>query len=71
MPTKLTTFTQTYLKKNIPDLRPGDTVKVYQKIKEKKASAKQKGKEKLQVFEGLIIAKKHGKEIGGTITVRK
>ncbi len=46
------------------DLRPGDTIKVHQKIKEG-------NKERIQIFEGLIIAKKHGKSIPATITVRK
>ena len=64
MPTKLETFIKTQLKTNLPDIRPGDTVRVYQKIQEK-------DKERIQVFEGLIIARKHGKEMGSTITVRK
>ncbi len=46
------------------DLRAGDTVKVSQKIQEK-------GKTRLQVFEGLVLARKHGAEAGGTFTVRK
>jgi large subunit ribosomal protein L19 len=46
------------------DLRAGDTVKVFQKIEEK-------GKIRLQVFEGLVLARKHGSEDGATITVRK
>ena len=46
------------------DLRPGNTVKVWQKIQEK-------GKVRLQVYEGLIIAHKHGTEAGATFTVRK
>jgi len=46
------------------DLRPGDTIKVHQKIKEG-------DKERIQIFEGVIIAKKHGKGISATITVRK
>src|SRR5579864_3554628 len=46
------------------DMRSGDTVKVYQKIQEK-------GKTRLQVFEGLVLARKHGKEAGATFTVRK
>jgi large subunit ribosomal protein L19 len=46
------------------DLRAGDTVKVWQKIEEKE-------KTRLQVFEGLVLAVKHGKEAGGTFTVRK
>lgn len=53
----------------IPELKPGMTVRVYQKIKE--LNIKGEEKERVQYFEGLIIAKKHGKEAGGTITVRK
>ena len=53
-----------FLKKEVPDIQPGDTVKVFQKLKEK-------NKERIQVFEGVVIARKHGKEIGATITVRK
>lgn len=49
--------------KKIPDIRPGDEVKVHQKIKEK-------DKERIQVFEGLVIAKK-GAGLGKTLTVRK
>lgn len=48
----------------ISELRPGDTVRVWQKIEEK-------GKTRLQAFEGLILARKHGSEAGGTFTVRK
>ena len=64
MPTKTETITKTQLKKDLPDIRPGDTVKVYQKIKEK-------DKERLQAFEGVVLARKHGKGISATITVRK
>lgn len=46
------------------DLRSGDTVRVWQKIEEK-------GKTRLQAFEGLVLARKHGKEAGGTFTVRR
>ncbi|HBA52549.1 MAG: 50S ribosomal protein L19 [Candidatus Azambacteria bacterium GW2011_GWB2_46_37] len=46
------------------DLRPGYKVRVHQKIKEG-------DKERIQVFEGLIIARKHGKGINSTVTVRK
>ena len=53
----------------MPELKPGMTVRVYQKIKE--LSLKGEEKERIQYFEGMIIAKKHGKEKGGTITVRK
>lgn len=56
-------------KKSMPELKVGMTVRVYQKIKE--TNAKGEEKERVQYFEGMIIAKKHGKEAGGTITVRK
>lgn len=46
------------------DFRAGDTVKVHQIIHEK-------GKVRLQIFEGLILARKHGAEAGATFTVRK
>ncbi|MAZ67210.1 50S ribosomal protein L19 [bacterium] len=45
-------------------IKAGDTVRVWQKIEEK-------GKTRLQAFEGLVLACKHGSEAGGTFTVRK
>lgn len=42
----------------------GDTVRVWQKIEER-------GKTRLQAFEGLVLAVKHGSEAGATFTVRK
>lgn len=45
-------------------IRGGDTVRVWQKIQEK-------GKTRLQAFEGIVLAVKHGKTAGGTFTVRK
>ena len=50
-------------RKNL-DLRSGDTVRVHQRIKEG-------DKTRLQMFEGLVIARKHGREAGATFTVRK
>ncbi len=50
-------------RKNL-DIRPGDTVRVMQKIKEG-------NKFRLQAFEGLVLARKHGTEAGATFTVRK
>jgi large subunit ribosomal protein L19 len=47
------------------DVRTGDTVRVWQKIDEGN------GKSRLQAFEGLVLARKHGTDPGATITVRK
>ena len=52
-----------YMEKEIPDVNPGDTVKVFVRIVEG-------NKERIQAFEGTII-KKHGSGINKTITVRK
>lgn len=45
-------------------MRPGWTVKVFQKIKEGE-------KIRVQAFEGLIMSRKHNKESGATVTIRK
>ncbi|KKR15018.1 MAG: 50S ribosomal protein L19 [Candidatus Falkowbacteria bacterium GW2011_GWA2_39_24] len=50
-------------------LKPGMTVRIYQKIKE--LNAKGQEKEREQYFDGIITARKHGKEAGATITVSK
>lgn len=52
------------LRTNIPDFQSGDTVRVHVRIKESE------NKERLQVFEGLVIARKHG-GARETFTVRK
>lgn len=52
-----------YMEKEVPDVNPGDTVKVFVRIVEG-------NKERIQAFEGTII-KKHGSGINKTITVRK
>ena len=51
------------LKKEMPVVNVGDTVRVHVKIKEG-------SRERIQVFEGTVIARKHG-GIGETITVRR
>jgi large subunit ribosomal protein L19 len=50
--------------KQMPDFKPGYTVRVHQKIKEG-------SKERVQVFEGLVIARKGGKGVNATFMVRK
>jgi len=64
MPTKTETFNKTQLKKGLPDIRPGDTVRIHQKVKEK-------DKERVQTFEGVVLARKHGKGVSATITIRR
>ncbi len=46
------------------DFKAGDSVRVWNKIQEK-------GKTRLQAFEGLVLSRKHGAESGATFTVRK
>ncbi|MFH1201062.1 MAG: 50S ribosomal protein L19 [bacterium] len=51
-----------------PDVVPGANVKIYQKIKEQKGKEE---KERIQIFEGLVLARKGGSSAGATITVQK
>ncbi|MFL6374858.1 MAG: 50S ribosomal protein L19 [Pyrinomonadaceae bacterium] len=53
----------TQIKENIPTFQPGDTLRVHVRIKEG-------NKERLQAFEGICIARKHG-GARETVTVRK
>jgi len=54
---------QDQLKAEVPDFRPGDTVKVYSKVVEG-------GKERTQMFEGVVTVRRGG-AIGETMTVRR
>src|SRR6056297_2845532 len=45
-------------------IKAGDTVRVHQKIQDK-------GKTRIQIFDGVVLARKHGNEPGATFTVRK
>ncbi|WP_390404647.1 50S ribosomal protein L19 [Lacticaseibacillus jixiensis] len=56
-------ITKSQLRDDIPDFRPGDTVRVYAKIVEGE-------RERIQLFEGVVI-KRHGTGISATYTVRK
>ena len=76
MSAKFETFIREQLKTDLPDIRPGYTVRIHQKIPASTplsgaTASKQEDKERIQIFEGLVIARKHGKEMGSTITVRK
>lgn len=51
------------------ELKPGMTIRLHQRIKE--LNTKGEEKQRIQYFEGIIIAKKHGTEPGASITVRK
>jgi len=56
---------QSYLKSDIPHFGPGDTVKVHVRVREGE-------KERIQVFQGVVIARKHGRNsTSSTFRVRK
>lgn len=59
----ITALEQEQIKKDIPEFRPGDTVKVFTKVVEG-------GRERIQVFEGTVIARRGG-GLRETFTVRK
>jgi large subunit ribosomal protein L19 len=64
MPHPLLTKLAAKHKRPMPEFRPGDTIRVHVKIKEG-------DKERLQAFEGTVIARKNCGGLGETITVRK
>ncbi len=64
MTTPTTQFDMQSLRSDLSEIRPGDTVKVHQKIKEG-------GKDRIAGFEGIVIARKHGRGVSSTFTVRK
>ena len=60
---KIQAFTNEQLKKEVPVINIGDTIRVHNKIKEG-------NRERIQMFEGTVIAK-HGGGISETFTVRR
>ncbi len=58
------TLKEKKMKKDLPEIRPGYTIAVYQKIKEGE-------KERTQKFEGIVISRRGGNGLSSTITVRK
>ena len=57
------TITAEYLRTDLPEFKPGDTVKVHVKVVEGE-------KERIQVYEGVVI-KRQGKSATETFTVRR
>ena len=57
-------ITKQFGKKNIPQIKPGDTIKVSFKITEG-------SKTRIQTFEGICISRKHGASLDGSFTLRK
>lgn len=74
MDNKIKNFIKPFLKTDLPDIKPGDLVKVHQKISvpaKITKGKKEEPKQKKQIFEGIVIARKHGKGVTATIMVRK
>ncbi len=65
-------FEKTQIKRTFPAIRPGDTVRVHQKIKEESNAKGKKGdKERIQIFEGVVLRIRGGKGMNGSFLVRK
>ncbi len=63
MSNKLETFKEKH-KKDLPEIKTGDLIKVHQEV--------ESGNDKrVQISEGLVIARKHGNESSATITIRQ
>ena len=60
----ITELTQDFLKADLPTFRAGDNVRVHVRIKEG-------NRERVQIFEGLVLKRQNGAGINGTFTVRK
>lgn len=60
---------QELMQKELPEFRPGDTIRVHERILEGGEGAKE-GKERIQIFEGIVI-KCAGSGVNKTFTVRK
>lgn len=60
---------QEFLKKDLPEFRPGDTIRVHERVLEGGEGGKE-GRERTQVFEGIVV-KRAGSGTSKTFTVRK
>lgn len=56
-------------KTKLPEIKPGMAIRVYERIKE--LDTKGKPKERVQVFEGIVIKRHGGRQPGATFTIRK
>lgn len=63
-------FEESQLKKDVPAFRPGDTLRVHVRLKEGGESEKEKEKERIQPFEGVVIQRR-GRLAGATFTLRR
>ncbi len=63
MDPRISLIEQKFMKQDLPSFRAGDTIKVHVRVKEG-------ARERIQMFEGVVIAKKHG-GLSETFTVRK
>ena len=61
---KVQEFENSQIKRKIPTIKPGDTIKVHERIKEG-------DKDRIQVFEGVVIKIHGGYGVNGNVTVRK
>ena len=60
----MSALTKSYLKTDLPTFRAGDNVRVHVRIKEGE-------RERIQMFEGLVLKRQNGEGVNGTFTVRK
>jgi large subunit ribosomal protein L19 len=72
MDQRILEFEKQFYKPKLPDIHPGDTVRVHQKVQEGDSSTGSgRGKTRTHQFEGTVIATRHGKGLSGSFTVRK
>ncbi len=67
MSNKVEQLTREQLRNDLPEIRQGDQVRVYQRVVERGGKEE---RERIQPFEGTVLAHKHGGGINATITVR-
>lgn len=64
-------FEKSNMTRTFPEIKAGDTIRVHQKIKEEGRGKDKKEKERIQVFEGLVIRRRGGNGLDGSFTIRK